>query len=74
MRDESDRAESREVDLRAAWERLTDAERDAILVAVKAENPGLSRWKRMLEPLCLAALEARLKSPRPAQKTLFPEA
>ena len=73
VRDESDRAQSREAELRAAWERLPDAEREAILAAVKAENPGLSRWKRMLEPLCLAALEARLKSPRAAQKTLFPE-
>ena len=73
-RDESERAQSREAELRAAWERLPDAEREAILAAVKAENPGLSRWKKMLEPLCFAALEARLNSPRPAQKTLFPEA
>jgi hypothetical protein len=73
VRDEGDRAQSREAELRAAWERLPDAEREAILAAVKAENPGLSRWKRMLEPLCLAALEARLKSPRAAQKSLFPE-
>ena len=42
---------------------LPEAERDAILAAVKAENPGLSRWKKMLEPLCLAALEARLGGP-----------
>lgn len=67
------RAEARQAELRAAWERLPEAERDAILAAVKAENPGLSRWKKMLEPLCLAALEARLAAPREAQQTLFPE-
>jgi hypothetical protein len=72
-RDESDRVRAREAELRASWERLPDAEREAILAAVKAENPGLSRWKRMLEPLCFAALEARLNSPRAAQKSLFPE-
>jgi hypothetical protein len=74
VRDESDHARSRETELRATWERLPDSERESILAAVKAENPGLSRWKRMLEPLCFAALEARLNSPRAAQKTLFPEA
>jgi Replication initiator protein A len=74
VRDESNHARSREAELRAAWERLADPERESILAAVKAENPGLSRWERMLEPLCFAALEARLNSPRAAQKTLFPEA
>jgi hypothetical protein len=73
VRDESDRARSREGELRDAWERLPEAERETILAAVKAENPGLSRWKRMLEPLCFAAMEGRLNSPRAAQKTLFPE-
>jgi hypothetical protein len=73
VRDETDTARTREAELRAAWERLPDADREVILAAVKAENPGLSRWKRMLEPLCFAALEARLNSPRAAQKTLFPE-
>ena len=66
---------SREAELRAAWERLPEAERDAILAAVKAENPGLSRWRKMLEPLCLAALDARLNPTRvsPTQPSLFPE-
>ena len=71
-RAENDRAQSREAELRAAWERLPEAEREAILTAVKAENPGLSRWRKMLEPLCFAALEARLKASRRAQPTLFP--
>ena len=71
-RDEADRDKAREAELRAAWERLPEAEREAILAAVKAENPGLSRWRKMLEPLCFAALEARLKDPRRAQPTLFP--
>ena len=59
-RAENDRAQSREAELRAAWEGLPEAEREAILTAVKAENPGIARWKSMLEPLYLAALEARL--------------
>ncbi len=71
-RAENDRAQSREAELRAAWERLPEAEREAILAAVKAENPGLSRWRKMLEPLCFAALEARLKTTRRTQPTLFP--
>jgi len=50
----------REAKLRAAWERLTETERESILAAVKADNPGLGRWKKMLEPLCLAVLETRL--------------
>ena len=65
---------AREAELRAAWERLPEAEREAILAAVKAENPGLGRWKNMLEPLCLAALEARLKASRAGRsRLLFPD-
>jgi hypothetical protein len=65
----------REAKLRAAWEKLPTDQRDAILASVKADNPGLSRWKNMLEPLCLAALEARLRDPKAAtsQPRLFPE-
>jgi hypothetical protein len=70
---ESDRARTREAQLRSVWERLPEAEREAILAAVKADNPGLSRWRKMLEPLCFAALEARLKNRRAQQSTLFPE-
>ena len=73
-RAEDERARAREAELRADWERLPGSEREAILAAVKAENPGLSRWKTMLEPLCLAVLEARRNKPKgPAQKTLFGE-
>jgi Replication initiator protein A len=65
----------REARLRAAWEKLPEAERDAILVAVKVENPGLGRWKNMLEPLCLSELETRMKenSAETGQRLLFPE-
>lgn len=42
------------------------------MAAVKAENPGLSRWRKMIEPLYLTALETRLGAAR--QKTLFPNA
>ena len=57
---QAERDIAREAKLRAAWERLTETERESILAAVKAENPGLGRWKKMLEPLCLAVLETRL--------------
>lgn len=69
-RDEKADAEAREAELRARWERLPEEEREAIRLSVKAANPGLGRWKHMLEPLCLAAMDA----PRPAvsvQKGLF---
>jgi hypothetical protein len=74
--DTTARAEAgREARLKAAWEALPADRRDAILAAVKAENPGLSRWKKMLEPLCLAALEAHLRDgdSAPVQPRLFPE-
>jgi hypothetical protein len=68
---DSENDQARQDALRASWERLPESERDEILSAVKAANPGLSRWRKMLEPLCLAALEARLGMTR--QKTLFPD-
>jgi hypothetical protein len=75
--DQERREKAREARLRAAWERLTEAEREAIRAAVKAENPGLGRWKNMLEPLCLTALEARMADSGEAagdgQRLLFPE-
>jgi hypothetical protein len=58
--EEARRDKAREERLRAAWERLPEAEREAIRAAVRAEHPGIGRWKNMLEPLYLAALEARL--------------
>jgi len=73
-RDESQQMQARENELRAAWKGLSDTERDAIQNAVKAANPGLSRWKTMLEPLCLTALEERIASTRASQQTLFPDA
>ena len=65
----------REARLRAAWEQLPEAERNAILVAVKVENPGLGRWKNMLEPLCLSELESRMNESgaETGQRLLFPE-
>ena len=72
---EAESTARKEVDLKAAWEALSDADREAIAAQVKAENPGLRRWKTMLEPLCLAELERRRNGgpARPAQKTLFPD-
>ena len=72
---QAQRDKLREARLRAAWEQLPQAERDAILVVVKEENPGLGRWKHMLEPLCLSVLETRMKesSVDTGQRLLFPE-
>jgi hypothetical protein len=69
-KDEKAEAEAREAALRDRWDRLSEPEREAIRLSVKAANPGLGRWKHMLEPLCLAAMDA----PRPPlviQKGLF---
>ena len=74
FQEEAERSRAREVDLRARWERLPEAEREAILAAVKAENPGLSRWRKMLEPLCLAEVERRYGPAKvEVQETLFRE-
>ena len=70
-KDEADRAKARETMLRERWAALTDAQREVIVAAVKAENPGIGRFKNMLEPLCLAALEKSLGGA--AQKGLFPD-
>jgi hypothetical protein len=72
---QAERDKVREAKLRAAWERLSEAEREAILVAVKAENPGLGRWKNMLEPLCLSVLETRMNQTKAdaGQRLLFPD-
>jgi hypothetical protein len=51
---------ARRARLREAWHILPEARREEILAAVKSENPGLSRWRNMLEPLCLDILEVQL--------------
>ena len=56
----AERAARKDADLKAKWAALDDSERDSIASQVKAENPGLRRWKTMMEPLCLAELERRL--------------
>ena len=76
---EAERHAIHEADLRARWDALDDDDRAEITAHVKAANPGLRRWKTMLEPLCLAELERRLieggKLPkRPKQGRLFPDA
>ncbi len=70
-RDEAELARDREVTLRAAWDHLSPLEREEIMAAVKVQNPGLSRWKIVLERLCLSVVEARLGSAGEEQKTLF---
>ena len=73
-KDESIQAKAREIQLQDRWERLTEAERDVIIAAVKASNPSIGRFKNMLEPLCLAALEKKLASELPGtQQGLFPD-
>ncbi len=72
--DETHLDQTRQAELRAAWELLSQEERDSIQSAVKEANPGLCRWRKMLEPLCLSALEERLSpSAVSAQPTLFPD-
>jgi hypothetical protein len=82
-RQEAADAMGREEVIRARWEALDEPRRDEIAARVRADNPGLRRWKAMLLPLCLAALEADLVSagelpPAPArgtvQPSLFPDA
>ncbi len=61
-RADSEERSRRETDLRTQWDALDSSRREAILEAVKRENPGLRRFKKMLDPLCLAKLEALLAS------------
>ena len=61
-----------EAEQRARWDALADPDREAIAAAVRLENPGLGRWKKMLEPLCLAEMARRLADgwvPAPAPET-----
>ena len=71
-RDEAELAQGREATLRAAWDSLSRDDRDEIMAVVKVQNPGLSRWNKVLERLCLSVVEARLGSARQEQKALFP--
>ena len=69
---EAEASRARDAELRERWQKLPDEEKEAIRAKVKAENPGLGRWKNMLEPLCLAAMEAReAAGPIPKQRKLF---
>jgi Replication initiator protein A len=73
---QAQRDKVQEAKLRAAWDKLPEAEREAIVAVVKSQNPGLGRWKNMLEPLCLSALETRLNDNTApgGQRLLFPDA
>ena len=68
--DDQDQQKKREGELRDRWERLPEADRESIKLAVRAANPGLGRWKNMLEPLCLAAMD-NPPPPVAQQKILF---
>jgi hypothetical protein len=75
---EADRAARKEIEIQARWAGLEQSERDAIASKVKAENPGLRRWKSMMDPLCLAELERLIGAGEPipkapSQGTLFPD-
>jgi hypothetical protein len=70
---------SRLAALQARWDALPEADRDSITSRVKADNPGLRRWKSMLMPLCLAELGRLADAGEPpppvaheSQATLFP--
>jgi hypothetical protein len=67
-----------DADLRKRWHALTPNQREAITARVRAEHPGLKRWKAMLEPLCLAELDRLTHSGEPlpeapGQGSLFPD-
>ena len=77
-RTEVERVARKEAEVKEKWAALDDTEREEIAAQVKAENPGLRRWKAMMEPLCLAELDRRLnggepKPKGPSQGTLFPD-
>lgn len=61
---------AREASLRKRWYALAPAQRESIMARVKAEHPGLKRWKAMLEPLCLAELERLIQSGEPIPSTI----
>jgi hypothetical protein len=71
----------REARLRSRWETLPSSVRESIMAQVKAENPGLRRFKALLEPLYLAELGRRIEAGEIAtiatgskrQPSLFPE-
>jgi hypothetical protein len=72
-------AAQKDAELKGRWTALTPGQRDAIVSRVKAEHPGLKRWKAMLEPLCLSELARLLETGEPipsapAQGTLFTDA
>ena len=71
---EAEGAKAREATLRARWEQLPESDRETIIASVKAQNPGIGRFKAMIEPLYLAALEKRLATGNSGgQKSLFPD-
>jgi hypothetical protein len=53
------KAHARTQSLRAAWERLSEPERQNIRDDVHQEFPQFRRWPKLLEPLYLDRLEAR---------------
>ena len=70
---------AKEASLKTRWDALTTAQHDAITARVRAEHPGLKRWKAMLLPLCLAELDRLLAAGEPvpsaaAQGSLFDNA
>lgn len=75
-REESAKTSKREAELKVKWDALDSGRRELILDMVKRENPGLRRFKKMLDPLCLAKLETLIASGEiekltPAQGQLF---
>jgi Helix-turn-helix domain len=56
-------------ELQALWDDLPDDEREAILAAVKADNPGLVRFPKLLHPVCLDRLVGQTVPLRIYQET-----
>jgi hypothetical protein len=67
-------AAQHDAELRRRWDALTAGQRAAITAKVRAEHPGLRRWKVFLEPLCLAELDRFLRSGQPIPEAAEAEA
>jgi hypothetical protein len=54
-----------ELALKELWESLPWPEKEKTKARLKADNPGLGRWGKMLDQLCYAAMEPRLRASQP---------
>lgn len=71
-KDEAAQDEARTLERKARWDALPASDRERIVAGVKAENPGIGRFKTLLQSLCLEALDRKPQGEPPAdQGSLF---